>query len=1233
MGTSHVIVNKFLGSFGDVINMMMDLGLLSSHVFSYSVAQDMSNMLVEERHLQAYVKFLEEAKNMLNHLSNQMPHCRNKEGFGDLVLGFENRQNIVSDGISVNGPCNSSVKPHENSFSSSCGTTTYSQMKNAPSLEVPFNSATQQPYGNINESRCEIPSGRFSPLNEAEYTAADTLSHSRHYSVPDNSSCFDMSASSVAHENSLSSHGATFNLQSHMAVNSHFQPSCETAFDGSANQMMRFRSCNGDTSLKQFSSSAESQSHESQFVPHDKSEDFTSKPSCEFAQPNDTRDSHHYTSPRGHFSPTSESNCDTMYASRCETTQDAHFSCDTSYETSNHSGHGMHTTNVPFQTSSEQALNPHYSHPTISTETRFEDPIKNQHSSAFSMVNVMNTNQYPPCQSGSEKTQFITNEDAQTKMHYPSRNDMCDSSFTQLNGNTSFVGMNDVSCNTHITPRPVNENRFSHVWNGLSDTEESFDQSSPVPASNQSQESTEFGDLQMAFVNQVDKDISSAGFRRSSGEKDGLGSSGESSFSLLLGTKDVNSSSDVNKKKLSVLEGIKQDGNKWKCTICARFFIARVNIERHFRVQHLGEKAFPCSLCNKGFSSKIRLDAHLMRQHNLNCESANPCTVCGKLFNTKTALKTHSLTHVDESEKPFACNICNKRFSQKVVLDTHLVRHEGPASYKFQCKICNNSFPTKAKLQFHWKKHESTQFPCKECPKQFSNLSMLHAHEATHIDYDKRPYRCTKCPKTFTTKHKLHLHSQTHLTDGKYPCSECSAVFKCRATIAAHFRKKHDKTEGQECSNSDASSTFSITQAPPQLDSSDKIVSSSPLFKCTVCPKEFNRKFNLREHMTNCHQDMPPRFSCEHCLKRFKSKNKLRLHVATHTEEPNLACRTCGKRFYRTDLLRTHEATHTGNKPFSCEVCARRFATQSMLRSHQVIHQPPPEIAAQLPCPTCGKRFKNKKTLSTHAKCHADRQFKCGTCGKQFARKVHYDGHMRTHSADRPYSCTVCNRTYRERKHRADHMRRVHPNEVLGGGELTLQKLIDSITTDDTMDGSTGGGDFEPDVNSDALASLTELSNSGVGHLLEDSSQRNAESQVDETSQSQGSQLNCHFGSQSQNVTLESQVDCGNSSAQVNHMNQSYSSQTHEVDLDNQVNHIADSFTTQSESLSILQNPFHHLKAPTNDSNPFRCSGNGGLSPLPELSDHLQSMGAHTSLHPVLHDHFSNNEDKIIKQL
>lgn len=155
-----------------------------------------------------------------------------------------------------------------------------------------------------------------------------------------------------------------------------------------------------------------------------------------------------------------------------------------------------------------------------------------------------------------------------------------------------------------------------------------------------------------------------------------------------------------------------------------------------------------------------------------------------------------------------------------------------------------------------------------------------------------------------------------------------------------------------------------------------------------------------------------------------------------------------------------------------------------------------------------------------------------------------------------------------------------------------------------------------------------------MGHLLEDSSQRNAESHVDETSQSQGSQLNSNFGSQSQNITMESQVDCANSSAQVNHLNQSYSSQTHEVDLDNQVNHLADSFTTQSESFSILQNPFHHLKTTTNDPDPYRCSSSGGLSPLPELSDHLQSMGTVTSLHPGLHSHFANDDDKIIiKQL
>lgn len=170
---------------------------------------------------------------------------------------------------------------------------------------------------------------------------------------------------------------------------------------------------------------------------------------------------------------------------------------------------------------------------------------------------------------------------------------------------------------------------------------------------------------------------------------------------------------------------------------------------------------------------------------------------------------------------------------------------------------------------------------------------------------------------------------------------------------------------------------------------------------------------------------------------------------------------------------------------------------------------------------------------------------------------------------------------------------------------------------------------FETDVNSDALATLTELSNSGMQHLLEESSHRNGDSQIDDTSQSQSSQMNTSFGSQTSNLPLESSVDV-NQSTQVNHISQPFTSQSHVLNLDCQTDlsstnlvHPSEQFPSQSQNLSMLQTPFHHLKSRDNESNPFNCSISGTLSPLPELPDQLQSIATHSCSHPTLHPHFT----------
>ena len=177
---------------------------------------------------------------------------------------------------------------------------------------------------------------------------------------------------------------------------------------------------------------------------------------------------------------------------------------------------------------------------------------------------------------------------------------------------------------------------------------------------------------------------------------------------------------------------------------------------------------------------------------------------------------------------------------------------------------------------------------------------------------------------------------------------------------------------------------------------------------------------------------------------------------------------------------------------------------------------------------------------------------------------------------------------------------------------------------------------FETDVNSDALASLTELSNSGMQQLLEDSSQRNTDSHVDDTSQSQGSQLNSSFGSQPSVLTMDSQVESVSQNTTGNPiLSQAFTSQSHSVSLDcqpnmaapNQVNHISEQFSSQSQNLSILQNPFHNLKRTDTEPHPFACSGNDALNPLPELSDQLQSMETHACTHSGLHSHYGHSCD------
>lgn len=119
------------------------------------------------------------------------------------------------------------------------------------------------------------------------------------------------------------------------------------------------------------------------------------------------------------------------------------------------------------------------------------------------------------------------------------------------------MGVSNTSCSTHVTSRDVEGNRYPHVssfkWDVtgvISDTEDDFDHSSPVQESTQSQESSDFGDLQMTFSNQADKNVPVNGLKRNTSVKNL--EPGENTFSVLLGARAVSSLDQMSKKKLTV---------------------------------------------------------------------------------------------------------------------------------------------------------------------------------------------------------------------------------------------------------------------------------------------------------------------------------------------------------------------------------------------------------------------------------------------------------------------------------------------------------------------------------------------------------------------------------------------------------------------------------------------------------------------------------------------------------
>jgi uncharacterized Zn-finger protein len=168
---------------------------------------------------------------------------------------------------------------------------------------------------------------------------------------------------------------------------------------------------------------------------------------------------------------------------------------------------------------------------------------------------------------------------------------------------------------------------------------------------------------------------------------------------------------------------------------------------------------------------------------------------------------------------------------------------------------------------------------------------------------------------------------------------------------------------------------------------------------CTVCGKKGFTVLTLRIHKQRVHNHRP----CKHCMDIFEDEAALTAHTCPLR---NITCDLCPKTFTSTNGWKMHNFKVHSGMTVVCDICGDQFGFASGLRRHMLTrHSSAVNEPAVLPCPSCGKLFKNRINLQDHERCYHK-----GRC--------------------RSGPCPICQRIFYSNWSLKQHMARVHRAEV-----------------------------------------------------------------------------------------------------------------------------------------------------------------------------------------------------------
>ncbi|XP_050073092.1 zinc finger protein 208-like [Anopheles maculipalpis] len=293
---------------------------------------------------------------------------------------------------------------------------------------------------------------------------------------------------------------------------------------------------------------------------------------------------------------------------------------------------------------------------------------------------------------------------------------------------------------------------------------------------------------------------------------------------------------------------------------------------------------------------------------------------------------------------------------------------------------------------------------CEECDNQrmmvgepqidFGTWRALLRHTKEVHRHDKVYVKCPLCELKLRTKQTLLQHKDCHENPEKYRCMLCGEIHQ---NMKEHLQNKHQ--ERQFCCDV-CGKKFPFKK---RLTVHMKKMHVEKDIICEQCQKPFT-KYTIEDHKRSVHS---ARFVCEHCPKTFNSRFRLHQHMEEHDES-----------------LRNSTSV-------PCTICGQVMRDKYILTRHiKLMHTVQPSVS----CTTCGKTFKCKRNLSVHMTnvcLEPTRLFPCTICGKEFRRKNKLKEHMSTHTGKPVYKCSFCPETFRQDTHLYYHRKNAHYEQWL----------------------------------------------------------------------------------------------------------------------------------------------------------------------------------------------------------